>query len=286
MRRGVCFERVRRGGFTLIELLVVVAIIALLISILLPSLQRARAQARDALCASNLHQLALAVTYYAQDNADRLPYIRDVQDPNPDDSNYPPTHQFIQYDQIFLFHDYLPDLKIFVCPSAREENSTRHYLELDPQGERLTRYTVFKTDDLFLRAFQNGWWPFLNPFANPEPYVPELYTEYWFNDWSTGATSGGRPLPRISGGKLSKLPHPQYTVIISDAIWETLTPRHSGETTQLGFLDGHAERLKRENYYDVNRPEGVYPRDFDGFGNRPFYVWGLTSEGFDALQGE
>ena len=66
--------RVRRPlhGFTLIELLVVVAIIALLISILLPSLNRARDQARTAVCLSNLKQLGLAFALYAEDHRGRL----------------------------------------------------------------------------------------------------------------------------------------------------------------------------------------------------------------------
>jgi prepilin-type N-terminal cleavage/methylation domain-containing protein len=55
-----------RRGFTLIEVLVVVAIIALLVAILLPSLARARKQARRAVCASNLHQVAIGLMTYRQ----------------------------------------------------------------------------------------------------------------------------------------------------------------------------------------------------------------------------
>ena len=57
----------RSDGFTLIELLVVVAIIALLISILLPSLSRAREQARSVACMSNMRQFGIANQMYADE---------------------------------------------------------------------------------------------------------------------------------------------------------------------------------------------------------------------------
>ncbi|OHB64126.1 MAG: hypothetical protein A2Y76_08225 [Planctomycetes bacterium RBG_13_60_9] len=59
-------------GFTLIELLVVIAIIAILMAILMPSLQRAREQGQRAACLNNLKQLNLAWIAYADDNDDKI----------------------------------------------------------------------------------------------------------------------------------------------------------------------------------------------------------------------
>jgi prepilin-type N-terminal cleavage/methylation domain-containing protein/prepilin-type processing-associated H-X9-DG protein len=73
MNRKLHGGSARRRAFTLIELLVVVAIIALLVSILLPALGGARNQARAVACAANLRTLGSAVTLYADANRGWFP---------------------------------------------------------------------------------------------------------------------------------------------------------------------------------------------------------------------
>lgn len=94
-----------RSAFTLIELLVVVAIIAVLASLLLPALGRARAKALGTSCGGNQKQVFLAMTMYADEHDDFLP-------PNGSKLN-----NIRQYWSMYLEDDYLGTQDIASCPT-------------------------------------------------------------------------------------------------------------------------------------------------------------------------
>lgn len=73
-----------KNGFTLVELLVVIAIIAILLSILMPSLGKAREQARRIVCGNNLKQVGIADNIYSQESKEwHVPLVNGTSPENP-----------------------------------------------------------------------------------------------------------------------------------------------------------------------------------------------------------
>ena len=104
----------KKAGFTLIELLVVISIIALLLSILIPSLRKAKMQCRQVICASNLRQTSLTVYFYAEDNKSTLPYIPGVTD---ECSTGPNLYRVGNRGLDLLLELYFETFKIWHCPA-------------------------------------------------------------------------------------------------------------------------------------------------------------------------
>jgi prepilin-type N-terminal cleavage/methylation domain-containing protein/prepilin-type processing-associated H-X9-DG protein len=105
----------RKRGFTLVELLVVVGIVAVLISLLLPALGRARENARRTACASNLRQLATAFVMYFGDNRQRYPAAGWVT-VRPDDWIYWHAERDLRESAIARYLSG-PGPELFRCPS-------------------------------------------------------------------------------------------------------------------------------------------------------------------------
>jgi prepilin-type N-terminal cleavage/methylation domain-containing protein/prepilin-type processing-associated H-X9-DG protein len=111
----------RRRAFTLIELLVVVAIIALLITILLPSLALAREQAKQTVCASNQRQMGMAFNLYIQGNNDTYPAYRAKENEWAGATgNERAAHWFERIRWYIAYDKGIPDtFKCWLCPSSK-----------------------------------------------------------------------------------------------------------------------------------------------------------------------
>lgn len=87
----------RRSGFTLIELLVVIAVIAVLASLLLPALSRAKFKARNLACQNNLHQISVALNLYASDCQVYPAWFNFIDPPGPQRRGIGWTHYLAWY---------------------------------------------------------------------------------------------------------------------------------------------------------------------------------------------
>ncbi|HEX8915560.1 MAG TPA: prepilin-type N-terminal cleavage/methylation domain-containing protein [Humisphaera sp.] len=177
-----------RGAFTLVELLVVIGIIALLMSILLPTLGRVREQANRMKCASNLRQIATAALLYATDHGGKFPrtyYQQGVGLPNntkggPD--NAPAANSFSLADPagpvgasnvgaslyLLLKNGYVPPA-VFMCPSnTAAEPIAPDYEKYSNFGSPYRKYSSYSYAAPFpnKKGADAGWR--LTPASGPD----------------------------------------------------------------------------------------------------------------------
>jgi prepilin-type N-terminal cleavage/methylation domain-containing protein/prepilin-type processing-associated H-X9-DG protein len=256
-----------RSAFTLVELLVVIGIIAVLISILLPALGRAREQANTTRCLANLKQIGLAFVIYLNDSKGILPPIEYVQD----SSNPNATQAY--WTDLLSERNYLKVGKdetrnVFVCPSGAQEFPDSATMFNPGSGSRYSdpgffavpgpTYDTNRSDHKSVSHYAlNGSGGLTPASANFSQYKgPERMTELFpFIFWHTAAEIGSNP--RLRPANVARIRNPSNIPLVFDGVWmhgqcpEAFKLRHgrtrskkpSDRYCNMVFLDGHAESV-------------------------------------------
>lgn len=191
MRKQVHQHIVRRltraGGFTLVELLVVIGIIAVLISLLPPALQKARQSALRISCLSNMRQCVMAMHLYAVDNQDRIPIGYDWSDKTRSNVLWETVSfsPYGTYSQLgFLYAaGYMKSPRIWYCPAEIYDTSVMYDQRPYPDW---SKYNAWPPGTYANNATRMGYW------ARP--------TTYWSNSWTVATINKYIPsdIPHLS----------------------------------------------------------------------------------------
>ncbi len=222
-------------AFTLIELLVVIAIIAVLASMLLPALSMAKEKARTVFCLSNMTQMGVAITVYADDHGGSLvPAEYDVRNGANVQDGWPTilcNAKYLSAPRSPTFYTLAPGNSVFRCPSglpsAYKFNPTSRD---DPEGAKAWPY-VWQSSTK--KGYIHCWYGLNGSTGNPQKWP---FTRIPM-DGSRSTTC----VKQIAAARYPRMP------VLFDGFWihngkdERINARHSrGSRSNVLFFDNSA----------------------------------------------